>query len=99
MRGSPELLTGDRCLDNHPSTLDPGRDEFDEELAAMDPHPLTRRRLLGLLGAAASVPVLGACGSSVGGGSTGGGPGSGTGGGTIRVGLVVPQSGVYAALG
>jgi branched-chain amino acid transport system substrate-binding protein len=90
-------LTADRSLDNDPSTLDPGRDEFDEELSAMDPHPLTRRRLLGLFGAAASVPVLSACGSSVG-GSDGGGA-TGGGGGTVKVGLVVPQSGVYAALG
>jgi branched-chain amino acid transport system substrate-binding protein len=63
-----------------------------------DHHMLTRRRLLGLFGAAASVPVLSACGSSVGGGDTGGGGGA-AGGGTVRVGLVVPQSGVYAALG
>jgi branched-chain amino acid transport system substrate-binding protein len=63
-----------------------------------DHHMLTRRRLLGLFGAAASVPVLSACGSSVGGSDTGGGGGA-AGGGTVRVGLVVPQSGVYAALG
>jgi branched-chain amino acid transport system substrate-binding protein len=64
----------------------------------MAEHPLlTRRRLLGLFGAAASVPVLSACGSSVGGG--GGGEAGGEAGGTVRVGLVVPQSGVYAALG
>ena len=63
-----------------------------------DHHMLTRRRLLGLFGAAASVPVLSACGSSVGGPAGGGGGGAG-GGGTVRVGLVVPQSGVYAALG
>jgi branched-chain amino acid transport system substrate-binding protein len=55
---------------------------------------ITRRRLLGMFGAAAALPVLGACGSSVGGGT-----GGGEGGGTVRVGLVVPQSGVYAALG
>jgi branched-chain amino acid transport system substrate-binding protein len=61
-------------------------------------HPtMTRRRLLGLFGAAATLPVLSACGSSVGGGSTGA-PAAG-GGGTVKVGLVVPQSGVYAALG
>jgi len=62
---------------------------------------LTRRRLLGLFGAAAALPVLSACGSSVGGGSggaTGGATGAG-GGGSVKVGLVVPQSGVYAALG
>lgn len=61
-------------------------------------HPaLSRRRLLGLFGAAATLPVLSACGSSVGGG--GSAPAAGGGGGTIKVGLVVPQSGVYAALG
>jgi branched-chain amino acid transport system substrate-binding protein len=62
-----------------------------------DHHLITRRGLLGLFGAAASVPVLSACGSSVGG--SGGGDGGGGGGGSVRVGLVVPQSGVYAALG
>jgi branched-chain amino acid transport system substrate-binding protein len=99
MAGLPGTLTAERSLNNYPSTLDPGRDEFDEEQAAMaDHHMLTRRRLLGLFGAAASVPVLSACGSSVGGGDSGGGGGAG-GGGTVRVGLVVPQSGVYAALG
>lgn len=61
-------------------------------------HPiLTRRRLLGLFGAAATLPVLSACGSSVGGG--GSAPAAGGGGGTVKVGLVVPQSGVYASLG
>jgi branched-chain amino acid transport system substrate-binding protein len=68
----------------------------------MTEHPLiTRRRLLGLFGAAATLPVLSACGSSVGGdtGGGGGGEGGGEGGGTVKVGLVVPQSGVYAALG
>jgi branched-chain amino acid transport system substrate-binding protein len=61
---------------------------------------LTRRQVLALFGAAAALPVLSACGSSVGGGSgsTAGGSG-GAGGGEIKVGLVVPQSGVYAALG
>lgn len=66
----------------------------------MADHPLLpRRRVLGLLGAAASVPVLSACGSSVGGSGGGGGGDGGGGGRTVRVGLVVPQSGVYAALG
>lgn len=65
----------------------------------MADHPeITRRRLLALFGAAATLPALSACGSSVGGGSTGAGTG-GAGGGTVKVGLVVPQSGVYAALG
>jgi branched-chain amino acid transport system substrate-binding protein len=63
-----------------------------------EPPPITRRRLLGLFGAAASLPVLSACGSSIGGGSTAP-TGGGAGGGTVKVGLVVPQSGVYAALG
>lgn len=58
--------------------------------------PLTRRRLLGLFGAAATLPVLSACGSSVGGGNAAGGGG---GGGGLKVGLVIPQSGVYASLG
>ena len=61
---------------------------------------ITRRRLLGLMGAAATLPALSACGSSVG-GSTGSAPATagGGGGGAVKVGLVVPQSGVYAALG
>lgn len=63
----------------------------------MTEHPaITRRRLLGLFGAAAALPVLSACGSSVGGASGGATTGDG---GTVKVGLVVPQSGVYAALG
>src|SRR4051812_21604035 len=61
---------------------------------------LTRRRLLGLFGAAAALPVLSACGSSVGGSSGGGATGGpAAAGGPVKVGLVVPQSGVYAALG
>ncbi|GAA1330068.1 ABC transporter substrate-binding protein [Pseudonocardia xinjiangensis] len=61
-------------------------------------HPtFDRRRFLGLLGAASALPVVAACGSSIG-GSTGA-PATGGGGGTVKVGLVVPQSGVYAALG
>lgn len=62
----------------------------------MAEYTLSRRRLLGLLGAAAAAPALAACGSSVGGGSSGGGGGQG---GPVKVGLVVPQSGVYASLG
>jgi branched-chain amino acid transport system substrate-binding protein len=57
---------------------------------------LSRRRLLGLLGAAASLPAAAACGSSLGGAPA---PAPGPGGGTVRVGLVVPRSGVYASLG
>jgi branched-chain amino acid transport system substrate-binding protein len=99
MPGSAESLTAERSLDNDPSTFDPSLTSSTRSCPAMaDHHMLTRRRLLGLFGAAASVPVLSACGSSVGGSDTGGGGGAG-GGGTVRVGLVVPQSGVYAALG
>jgi branched-chain amino acid transport system substrate-binding protein len=57
----------------------------------------TRRRLLllvGAAGAAAALPGLAACGSSVGGGSGGAGAAK-----AVKVGLVVPRSGVYAALG
>jgi branched-chain amino acid transport system substrate-binding protein len=57
----------------------------------------TRRRLLllvGAAGAAAALPGLAACGSSVGGGSAGAGAAK-----AVKVGLVVPRSGVYAALG
>jgi branched-chain amino acid transport system substrate-binding protein len=56
----------------------------------------TRRRLLalaGAAGAAAVLPGLAACGSSVGGGGSGGGAK------TVKVGLVVPRSGVYAVVG
>lgn len=58
---------------------------------------LSRRHALGVfgLGAAAAVP---GCGSSVGGGGGGGGAGSG-GGGSIKVGLIIPQDGVYTPLG
>ena len=61
---------------------------------------ITRRRLLGIFGAAAAIPVLSACGSSVGGpaAAPSAAPSTG-GGGPVKVGLVVPQSGVYAALG
>ena len=66
----------------------------------VDTPALTRRRLLGLFGAAAALPVLSACGSSVGGSSGGGATGApAAAGGPVKVGLVVPQSGVYAALG
>ncbi|MBN9113687.1 MAG: ABC transporter substrate-binding protein [Pseudonocardia sp.] len=58
---------------------------------------LSRRTLLTLFGAAAATPVLAACGSSVGGGSAGSTGGGATG--PVKVGLVIPQSGVYAALG
>ncbi|ALG08863.1 ABC transporter substrate-binding protein [Kibdelosporangium phytohabitans] len=50
--------------------------------------------MLGLLGAAGTVTVLPGCGSSL-----SEGPSGGSGGGSVKVGLVVPQSGTYAALG
>ncbi len=65
-------------------------------------HGLSRGRLLGSLGAVALLSATTACGGgSLGGGESGGGSGgdAGGGGGTIRVGLVIPQAGVYAPLG
>jgi branched-chain amino acid transport system substrate-binding protein len=56
---------------------------------------ISRRRMLGMLGAAGLGAVAGGCGSSVGEG--GGGPA--TPGGAVKVGLVIPQAGVYAPLG
>jgi branched-chain amino acid transport system substrate-binding protein len=56
---------------------------------------MSRRRLLGMLGAAGAGAVAGGCGSSV--GDDDGGTGSR--GGTVKVGLVIPQAGVYAPLG
>jgi branched-chain amino acid transport system substrate-binding protein len=56
---------------------------------------LSRRHLLGVLGAVGFGAAVGGCGSSVGnddGGST-------SGGGAVKVGLVIPQAGVYAPLG
>src|SRR5262245_16265863 len=66
---------------------------------AMNERRLSRRGALGLLGGTAlSGLALSGCGSSVGGGSGGGG-GTGGGGGSVKVGLVIPQAGVYAPLG
>jgi branched-chain amino acid transport system substrate-binding protein len=56
---------------------------------------LSRRRMLEILGATGAVTALGGCGSSVGGDSPGGGGGSGT----VKVGLIIPQAGVYTPLG
>jgi branched-chain amino acid transport system substrate-binding protein len=61
----------------------------------MNERRLSRRGALGLLGAAGAAVTLPGCGSSVGGGSEGGGGG----GGSVKVGLVIPQAGVYAPLG
>jgi branched-chain amino acid transport system substrate-binding protein len=57
--------------------------------------PLARRGFLGLLGAAGALTVLPGCGSSLGNDSSGGSGGDRA----IKVGLVIPQSGTYAALG
>ncbi len=64
-------------------------------------HGLSRGRLLGSLGAVALLSATTACGGgSLGGGEDGGEGGSGRGGGgTVRVGLVIPQAGVYTPLG
>ena len=76
---------------------------------------ITRRRLLGAMGAAGALAALPACrktsepsggqgggpGSGPGGGSggSGGGTGGGQGGGKIKIGVLVPLSGVYATVG
>jgi branched-chain amino acid transport system substrate-binding protein len=61
-----------------------------------------RRRLSATFGAGVLSLALAACGGgSLGGdeGGNGGGDGGGGGGGTIKVGLVIPQAGVYTPLG
>ncbi|WP_409329251.1 ABC transporter substrate-binding protein [Trujillonella humicola] len=62
---------------------------------------LSRRQLLGAMGVGAGGLLLNACGGgSLGGGDdNGGGGGGGGGNGPIRVGLVIPQAGVYTPLG
>ncbi len=61
-------------------------------------HPVfSRRSALGLFGLAGLAATAG-CGSSVGGGGSSGSAPSG-GGGSIKVGLVIPQDGVYTPLG
>src|SRR5687767_5677924 len=57
---------------------------------------LTRRQLLGALGAVGVTAAVGGCGSSVGENPSGG---TTSGGGAVKVGLVIPQAGVYAPLG
>jgi branched-chain amino acid transport system substrate-binding protein len=57
-----------------------------------------RRQVLQLIGAVGAGVAVGGCGSSVGGGS-GGGSTTGSGSRSIKVGLVIPQAGVYATLG
>jgi branched-chain amino acid transport system substrate-binding protein len=58
---------------------------------------VSRRRLLAVLGAVGVAVAVTGCGSSVGDGSSG--AATPTAGGPIKVGLVIPQAGVYAALG
>ena len=67
----------------------------------MDHPDLSRRSFLGAVGVGVGGLVLTACGGgSLGGNSgSGGGGGGGEGGGTVRVGLVIPQAGVYTPLG
>jgi branched-chain amino acid transport system substrate-binding protein len=55
---------------------------------------ITRRRLLGMFGATGAAAALSACGSSLGGDSAETGEQ-----GAVKVGLVIPQAGVYAPLG
>jgi len=59
---------------------------------------LSRRSVLGVFGLAGLAATAG-CGSSVGGGGGGGGGGAGSAGGAIKVGLIIPQDGVYTPLG
>jgi len=68
---------------------------------------MTRRRLLGAMGAAGALAALPGCKKrSKGDGSgepastgSGGGTGGSGGGGRVKIGLVIPQAGVYAPLG
>ena len=57
---------------------------------------ITRRRLLGAMGAAGALAALPACKKSS---DQPGGQGGGGKGGAVKIGLVVPQSGVYATVG
>lgn len=57
------------------------------------------RRLLGTAGVTALSLVLAACGGGSLGGDDGGGGDGGTDGGKVRIGLVIPQAGVYTPIG
>jgi branched-chain amino acid transport system substrate-binding protein len=57
---------------------------------------ITRRRILGMFGATGAAAALSACGSSLGNDDS---ADSGGGQGAVKVGLVIPQAGVYAPLG
>lgn len=63
-------------------------------VGAMNDQRISRRGALGLLGAAGVGLALPGCGSSVGGDSGGGG-----GGGSVKIGLIIPQAGVYVPVG
>ena len=65
----------------------------------MTPPVLLRRRVLTSFGAGAMALTLAACGGGSLGEDEGGSGGGGEGGGTVRVGLVIPQAGVYTPLG
>jgi branched-chain amino acid transport system substrate-binding protein len=65
----------------------------------MTPPVLVRRRALTSLGAGALALVLTACGGGSLGGEADAPAGGGEGGGAVRVGLVIPQAGVYTPLG
>jgi branched-chain amino acid transport system substrate-binding protein len=65
----------------------------------MTPPVFLRRRLITSFGAGALALTLAACGGGSLGGDKGGSSGGGGGGGTVRVGLIVPQAGVYTPLG
>src|SRR5688500_10016850 len=70
--------------------------------SAMTSSGLFRRRLLATAGTGVLTLAMAACGGgSLGGDEGGGGDGGGGdgGGGTIKVGLVIPQAGVYTPLG
>ncbi|MGY1704640.1 ABC transporter substrate-binding protein [Geodermatophilus sp. SYSU D00697] len=60
---------------------------------------LSGRRLLGGLGVGVLTLAMAACGGGSLGEDDGGGGEGGEGGGTVRVGLVIPQAGVYTPLG
>lgn len=55
---------------------------------------ISRRSILGMIGATGAAAALSACGSSLGNGPTSGGSS-----GSVKVGLVIPQAGVYTPLG
>lgn len=65
----------------------------------MTPPFLPRRRLTTTVGAGVLALTLAACGGGSLGGDSGGDGDGGGGGGTIKVGLVIPQAGVYTPLG